>query len=143
MSLHIEKYGSGTPLVLLHGWGMHGGIWDNVIPQLSRDFCVHCVDLPGHGHSKAEKRQGIRSKGQEPLFTLDAIVEELSCCFAEPLSLCGWSLGGQVALHWTKLLPRQVQRLVLVASTPCFTEREDWKFGLAAETLAQFVGRSG
>lgn len=132
MSLHIEKYGSGSPLVLIHGWGMHGGIWDNVVPQLSRNFYVHCVDLPGHGYSSGDQRR-------DSPFTLDSIVEELSHCFAEPLNVCGWSLGGQIALRWATLLPQQVQRLVLVASTPCFTQREDWKFGMGAETLRQFA----
>ena len=132
MSLHIEKFGSGEPLVLIHGWGMHGGIWDNVIPLLSPKFCVHCVDLPGHGHSTEEKRQ-------DTLFTLNTVVKELSAHFDEPLNICGWSLGGQVALRWATLIPHQIKRLVLVASTPCFTIREDWEFGMAAETLHQFA----
>lgn len=36
-------------------------------------------------------------------------------------------------------MPNQVIKLMLVASTPCFTEREDWQFGMAAETLRQFA----
>ena len=129
MSLHIESHGSGAPLVLLHGWGMHGGVWDSVVPLLAQQFRVHCVDLPGHGYSS-------RIKGQE--FTLDAIVAELSAQFHEPLNICGWSLGGMAALRWAQLGSQQVRRLVLVASTPCFIERDDWLFGMAEETLRQF-----
>lgn len=150
MSLHVETHGSGAPLVLIHGWGMHGGIWDNVVPLLAQHFRVHCVDLPGHGYSKAGKGQGGRDKGNSgtevfpfPLspspFTLDIIVNELSAQFEEPLSVCGWSLGGLVALHWARHVPQQVRRLVLVASTPCFAEREDWLFGMAAASLRQFA----
>ncbi len=131
MSLHVESQGSGAPLVLIHGWGMHGGIWDNVVPQLAQRFRVHCVDLPGHGYS--------RIKGKGSPFTLDAIVDELSAQFDESLNVCGWSLGGQVALRWARYAPQQVRRLVLVASTPCFTEREDWLFGMAAASLQQFA----
>jgi pimeloyl-[acyl-carrier protein] methyl ester esterase len=90
------------------------------------------VDLPGHGYSP-------------PLFSghglgqLDAIAGVLSAQFNEPLNICGWSLGGLVALRWARLEPQQVQRLVLVASTPCFAEREDWLFGMAAVSLQQFA----
>ena len=57
-AMHVESHGSGAPLVLIHGWGMHGGVWDNVVPQLAQHFSVHCVDLPGHGYSSGDKGQG-------------------------------------------------------------------------------------
>ncbi|MDP1634996.1 MAG: alpha/beta fold hydrolase, partial [Gallionellaceae bacterium] len=69
---------------------------------------------------------------------LDALVQALSQQFSEPLDVLGWSLGGQVALHWAKCEPEKVRRLVLVTSTPCFAEREDWQFGMPQQTLAQF-----
>jgi pimeloyl-[acyl-carrier protein] methyl ester esterase len=152
MSLHVESHGSGVPLVLIHGWGMHGGIWDNIVPQLAQRFRVHCVDLPGHGYSSRIITSGLAGvacpssrmasssiKAQSSHFTLDAIVDELSAQFDEPLNVCGWSLGGQVALRWAQHAPQQVRRLVLVASTPCFTEREDWLIGMAAASLRQFA----
>jgi len=138
-AMHVESHGSGAPLLLIHGWGMHGGIWGNVVQQLAQRFRVHCVDLPGHGYSK-EKGKGVRDKGQNLVssFSLDSIVDQLSAQFSEPLTLCGWSLGGQVALRWARLAPQQVQRLVLVSSTPCFAEREDWLFGMAQDSLQKF-----
>ena len=52
MSLHVEVTGQGKPLVMLHGWGMHGGIWGDTVRRLAQDFEVHNVDLPGHGASQ-------------------------------------------------------------------------------------------
>ncbi|HLP98867.1 MAG TPA: pimeloyl-ACP methyl ester esterase BioH [Sideroxyarcus sp.] len=128
MSLHVETLGCGAPLVLLHGWGMHGGVWSDVAARLAEDFQVHSVDLPGHGASA-------------PLaeMQLDALVQTLSARFAEPVSVCGWSLGGQVAMHWAARRPEQVRRLLLVASTPCFAERADWTYGMAQDVLAKFA----
>jgi pimeloyl-[acyl-carrier protein] methyl ester esterase len=53
--------------------------------------------------------------------------------------VCGWSLGGQVALRWALRHPQQVERLVLVASTPCFVRREGWDHALSVEILQEFA----
>jgi pimeloyl-[acyl-carrier protein] methyl ester esterase len=162
MSLHVDSYGSGAPLLLIHGWGMHGGMWDGVAKQLAQHFRVHAVDLPGHGYSEWEVVSGKWGVGSgkwevdsgeqgaahllptpySPLPTpqlLDYIVDELAAQFTGPLNVCGWSLGGQIALRWAQRYPQQVSRLVLVASTPSFVRRADWPCAMAAETLAEFA----
>jgi pimeloyl-[acyl-carrier protein] methyl ester esterase len=126
-AMYVESYGEGAPLLLIHGWGMHGGIWGNMVDQLSRDFRVICVDLPGNGASEALDD-----------FGLDQLVATLSGQFDEPLAVCGWSLGGQVAMRWAALHPQQVSKLVLLASTPCFVQRADWPHALATEVLQEF-----
>lgn len=148
MSLHIDSYGSGTPLLLIHGWGMHGGMWGGVAERLAEHFRVLAVDLPGHGYSKLGKGEGGRGKGQEQVlpfslppssFSMDVIVDELAAQLDEPISVCGWSLGGQIALRWALRYPQQIDRLALVASTPCFVRRPGWECGMATETLAEFA----
>lgn len=140
MSLHVESIGSGEPLLLIHGWGMHGGVWADVAQKLAADFRVHSVDLPGNGYSSPGGEGGAEqalSRTRER--QLDSMVRELSADFDEPLNVCGWSLGGQVALHWARCEPEKVKRLVLVTSTPCFAERDDWLFGMASEVLEKFA----
>lgn len=127
MSLHVETHGSGEPLLLLHGWGMHGGVWDAILPALAQHCEVQVADLPGHGYSR------------EAASTLDEIVDALSGRFTGPLNICGWSLGGIVAQRWASREPEKIKRLVLVASTPCFTAREGWLSGMEPETLRQFA----
>lgn len=151
MNLHVDSYGSGAPLLLIHGWGMHGGMWGGVAEQLAPHFRVHAVDLPGHGFSAVSGKWSVVSKDQGALLTtdhlplanqhllMDTIVDELAAQFAGPLNVCGWSLGGQIALRWAQRYPQQVSRLVMVASTPCFVRRADWPCAMAAETLAEFV----
>ena len=148
MSLHVETQGSGAPLLLIHGWGMHGGMWGVAAERLAEHFRVLAVDLPGHGFSaKSEdsgfgiQERGARSEVGDPFVypALDAIVDELAARFGEPLTVCGWSLGGQIALRWAMRHPQQISRLVLVASTPCFTRRPGWECGMAEKTLAEFA----
>ncbi len=128
MNLHVETQGSGEPLLLIHGWGMHGGMWSRVVAQLAATHRVYSVDLPGHGLSTTSAP-----------YHLDALVEQLSARFDEPLTVCGWSLGGQLALRWAQLYPAQVEKLVLVATTPCFVQREEWSSAMAADTLQEFA----
>jgi pimeloyl-[acyl-carrier protein] methyl ester esterase len=129
VALHVETVGSGPALVLLHGWGMHSGVWGPLLPRLARRFRVHAVDLPGHGRSP-------------PLaaFTLDAVVAALERAFArmERLTVLGWSLGALVAMRWALAAPARVERLVLVATTPRFVSADDWPHAVAPETLARF-----
>ena len=137
-TLHIETQGSGAPLLLIHGWGMHGGMWGEVAERLAEHFRVLAVDLPGHGYSRGQKTED-REQKKKPVEFLDEIVDQLSAQFDEPLTVCGWSLGGQVALRWALRHPQQISRLVLVASTPCFVRRPGWECAMAEETLAEFA----
>ena len=149
MSLHVDHHGgTGEPLLFIHGWGMHGGMWGGVLEKLAEHFQVMAVDLPGHGYSTgsgewevvSRERGGLFTTHHSPLTThyLDAIVDELAEQFTGPLTVCGWSLGGQLALRWAMRRPAQVDRLILVSSTPCFVQRVDWCCAMAAETLADF-----
>lgn len=134
MNLHVETQGSGEPLLLIHGWGMHGGMWGQVAEKLSASFTVHSIDLPGHGYSNLATRNGANK--------LDEIVLQLAGQFSgqlsEPLTLCGWSLGGQIALRWAQLQPKQIQKLILVATTPRFVQTDNWACAMAAATLQEF-----
>lgn len=128
MSLYIETLGHGPDVVLLHGWAMNGTVWRHVAEALANDFCLHLVDLPGHGKSPA---------GQT--LTLESVVDELQAAFPWPVQVVGWSLGGAVATQWALRCPDQVRSLTLVASSPCFAQRADWPWATAPETLNQFA----
>ena len=51
--LQVEVAGAGPPLVLLHGWAMHGGVFVPLVECLRACFTLHVVDLPGHGRNRA------------------------------------------------------------------------------------------
>ena len=129
--LNVEAAGHGPPVVLLHGWALHGGIWGALPAALGRRHRVHAVDLPGHG----------RSPPVSPL-TAAAIVESLEQAFRTeraPLTVVGWSLGGQLALAWARACPQRIARLVLVATTPRFVAGEGWECAMASATLERFA----
>jgi pimeloyl-[acyl-carrier protein] methyl ester esterase len=127
-AVHVESTGAGHPLVLLHGFAMHGGLFASLLPDLARTHRVHVVDIPGHG----------RSPPMVP-FEVPRIVGAIDAAIDEPeLVVLGWSLGGQIALAWARARPRRIRRLVLVATTPSFVEREGWPHAMRAQTLSRF-----
>lgn len=128
MTLHVETTGAGPDVVLLHGWSMHGGIWSKLARAFAPRYRVHAVDLPGHGASPACNP-----------YALERIASELASQMPQPCAVCGWSLGGQVALAWAHGAPRQVKRLALIATTPCFARRADWPHAVEARVLHEFA----
>lgn len=130
MTIYVETLGEGRDLVMLHGWGMHGGVWNPVKALLARRFRLHLVDLPGFGHSADE---------MPTPYGLRQLVEELAHAVPQNIMLCGWSLGGQVAMQWALQYPEQLEKLVLVSTTPKFVNAPDWDCGIAQDVFNQFA----
>ncbi|SFK42322.1 carboxylesterase BioH (pimeloyl-CoA synthesis) [Nitrosomonas aestuarii] len=127
-TIHIETLGSGPDLVLLHGWAMHSGVWKGVRDLLALRFRVHLLDLPGHGFSSACK-----------LGNFDHVVHIIQDRLPENSIICGWSLGGQIAIALALNNPARVNKLVLVSTTPCFVKRHDWPWGVERKFLKFFL----
>lgn len=126
--LHIDIGGDGPPLVLLHGWAMHGGVFAGLAARLRTHYTLHIVDLPGHGRS----RDDATPLAFDPV--CDALLARLP---AAPW--IGWSLGGMFALHAAARAPERVPALVALCSSPCFVRGPDWRYGVSAEIFRDFA----
>ena len=133
-NIHIETTGSGPSLVLLHGWGMSGAVWQPIVKSLSKSFTLHIVDLPGMGFSRPT----------EP-YHLHIIAEKVAEILPVNADLLGWSWGGQVAMRIALDRSEVVRRLILVGSTPCFVNKEElltqheWTSGVAIDIFKHFA----
>jgi 2-succinyl-6-hydroxy-2,4-cyclohexadiene-1-carboxylate synthase len=95
-------------LVLLHGFGGTRRTWDGVVAQLSPErYRPLGLDLPGHG---------VYADAERPI-TFAGCVDHVLARAPARFVLCGYSLGGRVALHVALAAPERVTRLVLVSST--------------------------
>lgn len=126
--IHQETFGQGKPIVLVHGWAMHTGIWRNFAKALAQHYQVTCIDLPGHG----------RSETMNP-FTLEQMsaalvkaVPDTRCCWV------GWSLGAAVVLDIAHRFPERVDALVLLAGNPAFLQTASWP-GMKGKLLDNFA----
>lgn len=121
---------SARDVVLLHGWGYSAAVWDGLAKRLEPLFRVSAPHLPGFG-------------GSPPCspYTLEALARAVARSAPRRCHVVGWSLGGEIALAWARRAPDQVQRLALIATTPCFIAKPGWACGTPREVVREF-GRS-
>ncbi len=111
-------------LVLLHGWGMHSGVWSDWTPYLQRHFRLTLIDLPGLG----------RSAVRQP-YRLEALADQIAAVAPANAFWLGWSLGGVFAAAVATRHP--VAGVITLACNPCFVGREAWP-GMEKIVFEQF-----
>jgi 2-succinyl-6-hydroxy-2,4-cyclohexadiene-1-carboxylate synthase len=94
-------------VVLLHGFAGTGRAWDPVIERLDRErYTPRAPDLRGHGSARDAR----------PI-DFDTTVADVLAAAPPRFTLCGYSMGGRVALHVALAAPERIERLILVATT--------------------------
>ena len=100
--------GCHESVVLLHGFSGTRRAWDGVIALLDRErYRPLALDLPGHGEDAA---------AEHPI-TFAGCVAAVLAAAPERFALCGYSMGGRIALHVALAAPERVRRLVLVSTS--------------------------
>ncbi len=125
---YIESHGQGEDLVLLHGWGLHSGIWQLLLEELTQHYRVHLIDLPGFGRSPIPSAD----------YDLSLLTEQVLKVAPEKAHYLGWSLGGLVATNIAINHPKKVSKLITVASSPKFVQSEDWPHAMKANIMDSF-----
>lgn len=121
LSIRVQKcqqQESAPTLVLLHGWGLNKEIWAPVSPLLTEFADVVTVDLPGFGHSSWQ------TENSDFDHACHRLMANLAHHLDGPFHLAGWSLGGLFATQLALDYPTYVQRVMTIASSPCFMARD-------------------
>lgn len=120
-------------LVLIHGWGMNRGIWQDLIHDLANMRVNTLVlDLPGYNGTKA-----ISHSNNVFGDTTQALLEQLPQ--DGKFHLLGWSLGGLFAIQMARIARKRFQSLILLSSNPKFVASADWSCAVQPQTFAQFL----
>ena len=104
-NIYYEEYGSGMPLLLLHGG--FGSIHDFqlVIPELSKHYRVIAVDSPGHG--KSEQADSLSFDLMADHYSI--MIDQLQM---DSISIIGFSDGGITALLLAEKRPDKVIKII-------------------------------
>ena len=130
--LYKEIIGHGSRAIcFLHGWAMNSTLFKPVAHELGNDFCSHLIDLPGHGKSTFD--DNLNSEAVRP------VLQEIANNNNGKINLCAWSMSALFAIELAARHSDLINKLVLVTSTPCFVQRDDWAFGIEKSVLERFA----
>lgn len=100
--LHLAETGTGSPVLLVHGYLQHWYVWRQLLPLLGDSFRLICVDLRGFGWSEQTARG----------YDIDGLSEDLAALLVSlelpPTPIIGADIGGTVALRLAERRPSLV-----------------------------------
>ncbi|MGE8427056.1 MAG: alpha/beta fold hydrolase [Sphingobacterium sp.] len=110
--VYYEVYGTGKPIVLLHGAFMTISTnWSQLIPELSKNRKVIAIELQGHGHSPYSDR-----KFDHAILAAD-VAKVMDYLKIEHAAVLGYSFGGAVAYQFAIQYPKRLDELVIISAT--------------------------
>ncbi|HUE98765.1 MAG TPA: alpha/beta hydrolase [Anaerolineales bacterium] len=136
IQLAYSRRGTGTPLVLLHGFPLDHHLWDDVVPLLENTFDVILPDLRGFGESTTV----------DSPYSMDDYASDIASLLdqsgIQKAAIVGHSMGGYVALAFARLYPDRVSGLGLVSSQVLADppDRKEGRYKSAADVLENGIG---
>jgi pimeloyl-ACP methyl ester carboxylesterase len=139
---HLRE-GSGSPVVVMHGWGASIETVASIVRALRGIAEVHALDLPGFGESEAPRSPwGVDDYCRFLARFMDAVGVR------SPAALIGHSNGGRVAIAMAASEPQRVSRMILIDSAGIrpkrtFTYRRKVAMAKVGKHAARRLGAPG
>lgn len=132
-TMHYSIAGKGYPVMMLHGFGEDGNIWENQIAFLKDHFQIIIPDLPGSGKSELSDDMSIEG--------MAAVVKEIITTEKiKKLSVIGHSMGGYITLALAEKYPELLSSFGLFHSS-AFADNEEKK--AARSKSMEFIRNNG
>lgn len=117
MDMYYQIHGTGSPLLLLHGFTGTSTDWAPLIPELKKQYQLIIPDLRGHG----------RSTHKSPTYTFRQVAQDLFALLdhlkIHKVKGIGCSGGGNTLLHMAFQQPERLEAMVLVSATSHYPEQ--------------------
>lgn len=112
LKMYYEVYGTGKPIVLLHGSFMTIPLnWSHIIPLLAGNRKVIVAEMQGHGRTRDIARE----------FSYENMADDVSALLKhlniDSADILGYSMGGGIAFQVAVRHSEQVRRLVVLSGT--------------------------
>ncbi|MEH7224197.1 2-succinyl-6-hydroxy-2,4-cyclohexadiene-1-carboxylate synthase [Bacillus sp. JJ1566] len=140
VTYHVKVVGEGVPIVFLHGFTGNLTTWNQTLEILKQHFQCVLIDIIGHGESDCPDdfaRYQIEKIAHDIMHILDVLE-------VTKTHICGYSMGGRLALASAILYPTRVDSLILESSSPGLkTEEERVARRKSDEQLANRIEQAG
>jgi haloacetate dehalogenase len=131
IAFNVQIGGTGSPLLLLHGYPQTHVTWHRTAPELARYFTIVCPDLKGYGDSDApaptadSSNYSKRVMGAEMLALMDALGHRR-------FAVVGHDRGARIAYRLALDHPEAVSKLVVLDILPTadYWDLADRKFAV-------------
>lgn len=128
--IYYAEEGSGSPVIMLHGWKASSDVFETVSGMLQDSFRCIRYDHRGHKRSQVPCRP---PQMKDLADDLNEIIQTL--CPTEKPVLIGWSMGAATVLEYVKRYGcGMIDRIILVDLSPCMLNDENWHLGRAVGT---------
>lgn len=116
MTIHKTISGSGTDVVVIHGWSCDSRYMEPVVTELTKKYRVTNIDLPGCG----------KSLWDESIKNIHDIADLIKPYLPQNAIFVPWSFGGLVTISLASRYPEYVNRIVGFGTTPKFIADKNW-----------------
>ncbi|HUX78795.1 MAG TPA: alpha/beta hydrolase [Alphaproteobacteria bacterium] len=136
INLFVQDWGSGKPVVFIHGWPLNHKCFEYQFTQLPQNG-IRCIGIDLRGFGDSDKPWGDYNYD---IFA-DDILKVLRQLNLDDVTLVGHSMGGAIAIRYlVRHSNERISKAVLVSpAAPRFTQIKGYPYGFTKEVCNQFI----
>src|SRR5579862_8954171 len=129
-SIYYEEFGSGKPIILVHGWTGSHSLWERTVHDLARKFRTVTLDNRGHGDSA---KPNTNYDFDEFSSDLKELIDQLQL---KDALLVGWSMGVSISLrYFERFRAHGISKLALINGPIRLASAPDFPYTMSREYL--------
>lgn len=137
---HVDTWGTGFPLLLLHGFTGNSEGWKEFAPFWKDHSKTIALDIIGHGKSGSPPDIG-QYQIEESAAVINSLLEKMGI---GKIDVLGYSMGGRLALTFAVNYPEKVRKLILESASPGLrTEAERHERRIQDKKLSEKIQQEG
>jgi esterase len=132
MKLYFRSYGSGPPLIILHGLYGSSDNWISIARMVEKNYTVYLPDLRNHGqspHSDIMNYDAMR----------DDLLELADDLKITKFFLAGHSMGGKVAMAFAQMWPERLNGLLIADISPFTNETSVHSYFIQHQSILKAI----